>query len=149
MIGIPEGASYLVTAEVLGDVTVCSFTRTRMMEMITKYPELAARVIVKFQGEHDRGQSQMLALGRLTAKEWVAGFLLMLMYKTPECADGDGPFTLQMKRADIADYLGVTVETVSRSFTKLRKAGVIESGGNADVTVPNSDRLEDVAGGEM
>jgi len=146
LIGMPEGTDYPVTAEALTDVSICAFPRLHMMELVGRFPELASRVIMKFQSEVTRGQEQMLSLGRLTAEERIAGFLLMLMDKTPDCAQADGSLSLQMKRADIADYLGLTVETVSRSFTKLRKAGVIETDQGSGVVVPSRDRLEQASG---
>ncbi len=147
LIGMPQGADYPVTAEALNEVSVCAFPRSRMQDLVSQYPELAQRVILKFQSEVGRGQEQMLTLGRLTAEERIAGFLIMLMDKAPDCADEDGRLALQMKRGDIADYLGLTVETVSRSFTKLRKAGLIETGAGTDVVIPSRERLEDLAAG--
>ena len=146
LIGMPEGADYPVTAEALTEVTVCAFPRPHMMNLVGRFPELAGQIILKFQGEVFRGQEQMLSLGRLTAEERIAGFLLNLMDKAPESANADGSLSLQMKRADIADYLGLTVETVSRSFTKLRNAGVIETDHGSGVVVPSRERLEQASG---
>jgi CRP/FNR family transcriptional regulator len=60
--------------------------------------------------------------------------------------DQEMTFELPLTRADIADFLGLTIETVSRQLTKLRKAGVISIENNRQVSVPNLERLNRVAG---
>ena len=90
----------------------------------------------------------MLTLGRKTAAEKVASFLhLIAVHADPNALDEDGPvtFELPLTRADIADFLGLTIETVSRQLTKLRKDGVIEIENNRHVTVHDMLRLEDCA----
>ncbi|MBX9465307.1 MAG: helix-turn-helix domain-containing protein [Aquamicrobium sp.] len=68
-----------------------------------------------------RAQEHLLVLGRQHAPERVAAFLLDMA----ERQGGDNRFDLPMSRMDIADYLGLTIETVSRVFTKLKEKGVI------------------------
>ena len=111
------------------------------------YPQMAEAVILKLQREVSSAQDQMLSLGRLNAEERIAGFLLSLMEKAPDCINDDGSLILRMRRADIADYLGLTVETVSRSFTKLRNAGVIGADKAGAVEILSRDDLKDLAGG--
>ncbi|PIW28559.1 MAG: hypothetical protein COW30_07205 [Rhodospirillales bacterium CG15_BIG_FIL_POST_REV_8_21_14_020_66_15] len=147
LIGLPEGADYPVTAEALTEATVCSFPRPRIAELVGRYPALAEAVILKLQREVTSAQGQMLSLGRLSAEERIAGFLLSLLDRAPECVNVDGSLSLQMRRADIADYLGLTVETVSRSFTKLRNAGVIGADRGGAVEILSRDRLADIATG--
>lgn len=147
LIGLPDSADYPVTAEALTAATVCAFPRARIVELVDRYPSLAKAVILKLQGEITTAQGQMLSLGRLTAEERIAVFLLTLMDKVPDCVNGDGSLRLNMRRADIADYLGLTVETVSRSFTKLRNAGVIGAERGGAVEILSRDGLEDIAQG--
>jgi CRP/FNR family nitrogen fixation transcriptional regulator len=70
----------------------------------------------------ERAQNHMLLLGRKSAMERIATFLLDLAGRISE----NGQFDLPMSRIDIADYLGLTIETVSRSFTQLERQGAIE-----------------------
>jgi CRP/FNR family transcriptional regulator len=75
----------------------------------------------------------------------VASFLFLIASNIdPEVSDQDGPiqFELPLKRSDIADFLGLTIETVSRQITKLRKAGIIEVENNRTVIVPDLEKLE-------
>lgn len=145
LIGLPEGQSYPVTAEAVSDATVCSFPRGRIMELVSTYPALANAVILKLQREVTTSQDKMMTLGRLSAEERIAGFLLSLMENAPDCINDDGMLRLQMRRVDIADYLGLTVETVSRSFTKLRNAGVIGADKSGALEITSRDKLEEMA----
>ena len=94
--------------------------------------------------ELDEAREWMLTLGRKSAGEKVASFLFLIAaHIDPELDAHEGPiqFELPLKRSDIADFLGLTIETVSRQITKLRKAGVIEVENNRTVIVPDLERL--------
>ena len=71
-------------------------------------------------------QEQMLLLGRKTARERLASFLLMQSRQGMPCGHSRQRFRLPMTRSDIADYLGLTIETVSRTLTRLRAEGLID-----------------------
>jgi CRP-like cAMP-binding protein len=97
----------------------------------------------------------MLTLGRKTARERVATFLLGLLRKTEAVAVGaerssGGPaiIPLPMSRADIAAHLGLRIETVSRTFTEFTRKGLIRPCGPHQLRVPDARRLAGVAGGE-
>ncbi|NNF81039.1 MAG: helix-turn-helix domain-containing protein, partial [Rhizobiales bacterium] len=100
--------------------------------------------------ELDEAREWMVALGRKTASERVAHFLhLIALHVDPEVEldeDSSVEFELPLTRADIADFLGLTIETVSRQITKLRKAGIITVENNRHVSIPNLSRLSDVSG---
>ena len=83
-------------------------------------------------------------LGRKSAAERVASFLhFIALHINPEGSGDDGPqqFEIPLKRSDIADFLGLTIETVSRQITKLRQAGVIKIVNNRTVEIPDLARL--------
>ena len=92
----------------------------------------------------------MLLLGRKTAKEKIASFLAILVRRAASLerrSPGDGfSFALPLTREAIADYLGLTIETVSRQITALKKAGIIELGDARTCHVPDYMALLDVAG---
>jgi CRP/FNR family transcriptional regulator len=90
-------------------------------------------------------QDQMLLLGRKTAKERVASFLLQLSTRAKRLGQPGNPIVLTMGRADMGDYLGLTIETVSRTFTKLRAEKLITLGAGNAVRL-DIERLEEVAG---
>ena len=90
----------------------------------------------------------MLTLGRKSAMEKVASFLYLLAtHIDPEKPLGDGPVVIElpMKRSDIADFLGLTIETISRQLTNLRKRGLIEIEQRRIVTIADIERLKAAA----
>jgi CRP/FNR family transcriptional regulator len=91
-------------------------------------------------------QEQMLLLGRKTARERVASFLSSRAALALASRDKEG-LSLSMSRADIADYLGLTIETVSREFTALRKSAVIEIRNASEVTIRHPSALKSIADG--
>src|SRR5258707_9236586 len=88
-----------------------------------------------------RSQAKLLILGRITALEKVGSFILEMASRlSPERGNS---VPLPMSRYDIADYLAVSVETVSRSLTDLKQRGVIKLSGTRIVRIVNRDALED------
>lgn len=134
-------------AEVAADVKLCSFPKDVLETMLADNPELENRLLRQVLKELDEARQWMLVLGRMTAKEKVASFLsLIANHIDPEHDDGSVTFELPLSRAEIADYLGLTIETVSRQFTALRKDGVIEIEGNRHIVVPDRETLKDATG---
>jgi CRP/FNR family transcriptional regulator len=83
----------------------------------------------------------------MTAKEKVASFLSLISdHLDPENEAEAIDFELPLSRAEIADYLGLTIETVSRQFTALRKDGLIDIQGSRFIRVPDRDALRDATG---
>ena len=144
-LGRPFKRESSVDAEAATEVSVCSFPRTVIDRMIQDTPELEHKLLEQTLNELDEARQWMVTLGRKTAAEKVASFLwLIATHINPE-ADHDARqvvFELPLTRADIADFLGLTIETVSRQVTKRRKDGVIVIENNRHVTVPDMARLE-------
>ena len=89
-----------------------------------------------------------MTLGRKSAGEKVASFLFLIATHSNPAADGGGraEFRLPLSRADIADFLGLTIETVSRQLTRLKNSGIIDIERLRNVTVPDLRRLEEMCG---
>ncbi|MEP3107108.1 MAG: Crp/Fnr family transcriptional regulator [Hyphomicrobiales bacterium] len=133
-------------AEAANKVHLCSFPRNILDDMVKQSPELEHRLHEQALKQLDEARDLMLTLGRKTATEKVATFLHMIAsHADPELDVDDGPieFELPLKRADIADFLGLTIETVSRQMTKLRKAGIIDIKNNRLIHVPSLEALND------
>jgi CRP/FNR family transcriptional regulator len=122
-LGLAFGRTYVHTAEAITPVAACRFPRARFMGLLEEFPALERDILSRTSNELAAAQRQMLLLGRKTARERLASFLVDLAERSD--ADG-GPLELPMGRADIADHLGLTIETVSRTFTGLRREGVID-----------------------
>lgn len=134
-----------ISAEAATDVRLCSFPANVMDELIDESPDLEHRLHEQSLKELDEAREWMLTLGRKTAGEKVASFFFMIATNIdPEARtkNSDIVFEIPLKRADIADFLGLTIETVSRQITKLRKVGVIEIEHNRTVIVRDLPRLE-------
>ena len=89
----------------------------------------------------------MLLLGRKTAVEKLASFLLGLARRMNGVDGEDKPIPVPMTRGDVADYLGLTVETVSRTLSRLKKAGLITISEAHSITIVKPDELQDIAEG--
>ncbi|MDP2120180.1 MAG: helix-turn-helix domain-containing protein [Hoeflea sp.] len=136
-----------VSAEAATGVKVCSFPKNVIERMIGEMPELEHKLLEQTLNELDEARDWMLTLGRKTAGEKVASFLLLIStHAFPENEAESVEFDLPMSRMDIADFLGLTMETVSRQLTKLRVDGVIRIVNNRHVEVPDIARLSDRAG---
>lgn len=138
----PEGI-HIYSAEAITPVTLCRYARKSLDRLIDEVPGLARRLLAVTSHELLAAQDQMLLLGRKAAGEKVASFLLLM-------ADQQGTedrASVPMSRSDIADYLGLTTETVSRTFTKLKQEGFIALPTPYDVQFLSRDRLEDFATG--
>lgn len=139
-------------AEAATDVELCAFPKDGFERMLRQYPDLEHRLFENTLDELDSAREWMLLLGRKTARERVASLLLMIARRAPDVGCTHTPeirfsrFSLPLTRADLADYLGLTLETVSRQITNLKKEGVIELVDNREIIVPDVDILEDVAG---
>ncbi len=109
-----------------GAAKVRSMPRGMLMRVARERPEIAAKLLVCATSQLSRVQDHFVLLGCKCAQEKVASFLLELAKRYTNEGDRSVTFELPVKRSDIADYLGTTIETVSRQLTKLRTAGVID-----------------------
>lgn len=140
--------AYDVTA--VTDVVMCCF-RARPFEMLMRTtPHVGQRLLEMTLDELDAARDWMLVLGRKTAREKIASLLLILARRDfalkMRPPTGRAALDLPLTRDAMADYMGLTLETVSRQFSALRKDGVIELDGARRVTIPDLDRLAEEAG---
>ncbi|HSF95250.1 MAG TPA: Crp/Fnr family transcriptional regulator [Thermohalobaculum sp.] len=137
-------------AVAVSPVRLCLFARSRFERILRESPTLEKRLLEMTLDELDAARDWMLLLGRKTAQEKIGTFLVILARRAAALSfqePGDGlVFDLPLTREAIADYLGLTIETVSRQITGLRKAGVIELVDARRIAVPNYLALLDVAG---
>ena len=144
-LGTPFGEYNNVDAEAANNVQLCSFPKAILEEMIHESPELEHKLHQQALKQLDEAREMMLTLGRKTAAEKIASFLYMLAIHLDPEIDHETEqveFELPLKRADIADYLGLTIETVSRQITKLRKDGVVQIENNRLFKIPDIERLK-------
>lgn len=126
---------YAYSAEPIGNICLCRYPRRKLEALVDEIPSLERRFLGIASNELVQAQDQILLLGRKTAQEKVVSFLLNLSDRAVKRGDVASPITLSMSRADIADYLGLTTETVSRTITHLKRRGCIYlmQGGKVDL----------------
>ena len=151
-LGLAVTTAYSYTAEAVGPVDLCRFPRARLRALMTELPAMEKRLLQYTSHELVLAQEQMLLLGRKSAIERVATFLVTRARKSGLCPTRGrpaGPITiaLPMTRIDIADYTGITVETVSRTITRLKHDNLIATAANSSIIIRNFSALEDLANG--
>ncbi|WP_293678637.1 Crp/Fnr family transcriptional regulator [uncultured Phenylobacterium sp.] len=138
---------YSSGVEALEPVQAWRFPRAAFRQLVAERPRLEAALLRRVARDLESAQEQMLLLSRKTAMERLTTFILQLALREPEDAAGHAQVHFQMTRADMADYLGLTTETVSRCFTRLRGSGLIRLEQPTSVVVLHPRRLRDVAAG--
>jgi CRP/FNR family nitrogen fixation transcriptional regulator len=136
--GIEAGDEYRFCAESVGDCVVIAYRRNHLASLTGNDVQLAQDMTMGMMRSLVRAQNHMLLLGRKSALEKIASFLLDMAERT---SDGDA-LDLPMSRMDIADHLGLTIETVSRSFTQLERQGIIELPSARHIVLCNRSSLE-------
>ncbi len=147
-LGRPLTDQSSVVAEAATNVRLCSFPKSVLERIIEEAPEMERRIHEQHMRELDEARDWMLTLGRKTAIEKVASFLLLIASHIDperEKSDKNIEVELPLKRADIADFLGLTIETVSRQLTNLRKKGVIDISDRKSVEIISLARLQQIA----
>lgn len=143
-LGSPFAGEHTYNAEAAGDVKLCTFPTALLVEMLKETPEIEHKLHKQALAQLEEARDMMLTLGRKTAMEKVASFIYMLaVHLVPNFNDKaiSIQFEIPLSRNDIADYLGLTTETVSRNMTKLRKGRIIDVDQHRYFTIPDLRRL--------
>lgn len=130
-----------VAAEAASDVDLCMVPKAAMENLVRENPALEHRIMLQTLRELDEARDWMVTLGRKTAAEKVASFLYLIASHIDPSKGEVTTFDLPLSRADIGDFLGLTIETVSRQVSKLKADGVIEIENYRHVSVPDLARL--------
>ncbi len=146
-LGLAVSDTYAFSAEAIDNVRYCRFSRARLRGLLDAFPLMEKRLLEVASNELVAAQEQMLLLGRKTARERLASFLIAHSRQGVACQLPRARFVLPMTRGDIADYLGLTIETVSRTLTKLRAEGFIEIPSTTEVIIRARSALESLAVG--
>jgi CRP/FNR family transcriptional regulator len=134
-------------AESATDVELCAYPRAPFEHFLVSHPELERQIFHATIRELDLCRDWTLLLGRKCSYERVAGFLLMMARRSPnkDKLKNYMHFELPFTRAEMADYLGLTLETVSRQFSQLKKKKVIALPSSRDIIIPDIELLSLVA----
>lgn len=136
-------AAYDVVAAT--DITLCVFQKPELERMILKLPSLGHRLLEMTLDELDSAREWMLLLGRKTAREKIASLFVIMARRDADLHHADTSdglrFSLHITREAMADYLGLTIETVSRQISALRREKVIQLVDARTVLIPDFEAL--------
>lgn len=140
-IGRPGRDRVAYDVEAIQQVTLCCFRRKPFEELVATTPHIGQRLLAMSLDELDVAREWMMLLGRKTAREKITCLLAQIARRTAALhlqpvVDGLS-FEMPMSREAMGDYLGLTIETVSRQMTALRKDGVIKLEGSRTITIPD------------
>ena len=138
-LGLAMRDAFGFSADAIGTVTACAFPRSAYSALVDAKPHLLRRLHDYATHELTLAQEQMLLLGRRNAEERLVCFLLTMRERWARLGRSTTTIELPMSRQDIADFLGLTIETVSRTFSKLARNRKI-------LIVPDGVRLLDIEG---
>jgi CRP/FNR family transcriptional regulator len=137
-LGLALAKTHMFTADALTPARICQFSRVGFSDLMDEKPRLMRALLEAASHELTLAQDQMVVLGRRTAEEKIAAFLVGMRKRYARIHGASVQVPLPMTRLDIGDFLGLTVETVSRMMTRMAREKTI-------VIVPDGVRLLDVA----
>jgi len=150
-LGRPFKTTRPYAAEAATDVALCCYNQKQFEHLLAEQPELKQLLLERTLDAVDAAHEWMLLLGCKSAKERVAALLLLIARRLASDAATGGvqpPLTIELplSRAEIADYLGLRLETVSRQLNRLEAAGVIKRFARRGIGICDQRELERLAG---
>lgn len=148
-IGRPFGQESPYSVSAMSDAELCIFNRDSFDEFAADHPDLQQKLLRRTLDELDRARRWMLLLGRKSASEKVASFLLEMSERLSGqgCRPGArAAFELPFGRQQIADILGLTIETTSRQLTGMRSGGLIDLPSRREIVINDAAALAEMAG---
>lgn len=145
--GIKRNAGAYCTAEAITDIEACAFDRKGFVPFLHGHPDLCLAFLIAATDEIEAQYVHSVLLARKQAARRLAAFLLIVARRWHAPEDGD-TVHIPMARADIADHLGLTIETVSRVFAQFKRQGLTELHGPKTVILKNLPALYELAGFE-
>jgi CRP/FNR family transcriptional regulator len=141
---LEQDGTYAFEGQALTEVKACAFDRRQFDDFAARNADLAAATAAELSRALKRAGLGLLVLGQLDSTERLAHFLIEIdaLYRERQVARS--PLSLFMNRNQIADYLGLRIETVSRAFGRLRKLGVIQLTGNDEIVICDHAKLREI-----
>ncbi len=138
-IGFEWDGEYALTAEAVRDVTAVCFMRTRVELMLKQRADMRDSVLALIREELRAAHEHLVTLGCQSARERVASFLSQLARRAG-AKDGEA-IDIELGRQDMADYLGLTLETISRTLSEFKRAGAIDLPGRRRIVIRSRAKL--------
>ena len=143
--GTYKNNKYNYSAEAIGDLRTCVFDQKVLDKYMDQNPVLAKELINQTSYELTLAQDRMTVMGRLNAIEKIANFLINISNQRKRIGWPCNPISLSMTRQDIADYLGLTIETVSREISKLKSSNIIKIISSKQLFINDFEKLDQIS----
>ncbi len=141
-LGMSSDQNYNYSAEALEETKLCKFNKIILENFFVKFPVVESKILKIVNHELSAAQDQIFLLGKYSAKERLLQFFLNISSQREKLGWGGNPVRLSMPRADIANYLGLTIETVSRTISELKHEQLIRMIGTHDVFLNNKNSIQ-------
>lgn len=148
IIGLDCTGSHVNNSEALSASVVRCIPVNAIDKLIRSEPGFGQALLQLAASELAETREQMLSLGRKSAAEKLATFLVRIARRGASVGQASDTIQIPMKRCEIADFLGLTIETVSRNFTKLKVSRVIRLKSNSEIEILDRAMLEAIADGD-
>ena len=145
-LGLSVAETYAYSAETLCETSLCRFNRASLIKLLDRFPKLERKLLELASNELVEAHAHIVLLGQKHVTEKVSTTLVHLMKRIGQKRDDAIVINLPMTRADLAEYAGVTTESVSRCLTRLRKQNVISIPQPSTLNILQEDELERLAG---
>lgn len=145
-IGRPGRKTVDFDVTAITDVTLCRFHRKPFEQLVEEIPHISQRVMEMALDELNAAREWMVLLGRKTAREKIATFIEMIVRRDTVPLQAVQQHVLPLTREEIADFLGLTLETVSRQLSSLKKAGVVQFSDRRNFTIVDLQALHIATG---
>lgn len=139
--GQPYAGDVDFTLTALTEAELCVFPRAAFERVLENHQRLERLLLQRTFESLNEARGRMLVLARRSAGEKLAGFLLDMAARAGASRDGPVTFELPLTRGQIADVLGMTIETVSRQLTRMKQSGLIGLPGGRAITISNREAL--------
>ena len=143
--GTYKNNKYNYSAEAIGNLRVCVFDQRVLDKYMDQNPILAKELLNQTSYELTLAQDRMTVMGRLNAIEKIAIFLINISNQRKRIGWQSNPISLSMTRQDIADYLGLTIETVSREISKLKASNIIKIISSKQLFINDFEKLNQIS----
>ncbi|KQT50661.1 hypothetical protein ASG43_05065 [Aureimonas sp. Leaf454] len=150
LVGRPFDRDDTIEAAAAGPVRLCTIPRRSFDAMLAKNPDFERKVLEQTLALLDESRDMLMSLGRKTALERVASYVKMIVERNAAAgAASSGAIVMPLTRGEMADFLGLTIETVSRRMTDLRKMGIVAFQNASSIRLLSAAKLNEVSGDAM
>lgn len=144
--GLSKNGAYTYSAEAVTPVKMCCFPTEKIERLFEDIPKLERSLLDKMMGTLSNSQSRLADLARKSPRERLAAFVISLS-SASRIDPNTGVFAVPMSREDISDYLGLTIETVSRTFSAFAREKLIKIEGRRNMKILEKNTLIKISEG--